>query len=403
MRLRSVLALIILLIFGLAAAMTMTTGLFAQGSLPPPVLTQTAQALTPGGGGPPFLTPGGPPFGTPGFGQTPGFGLTPTALRPTVTPTVLAPGCESVFPLILGTEITIRPGVNFRASPSISSAWLGSFTDNRVFTVLDGPVCGDNYVWWQVRGHGIFGWVAERTTQINFIRDFEVIVTPVCATPLVLPADSEVELTTGVRVRAEPNLGGLVLTVAQTGDMATVLTNEVRCSDGYNWRFIQVTVANFTYEGWMVEGGLFGEDEVYIVPTEGVACAVPRNIPPGSQGRIDYRDSEPKNLRDAPGYDSEILFTLVDGIPFEILEGPVCAGGMNWWRVNILSTFPVVGWIAEGPRPNYWFKITNDIGRFSTSTPVGNVPGAATVTPTFTLQPSVTPTRTPTVTVTPGS
>ena len=81
-----------------------------------------------------------------------------------------------------------------------------------------------------------------------------------------------------------------------------------------------------------------------------------RLLKPGQRGFIYYYDDKPKSLRAAPGENSTLLFTLVFGVPFIVEEGgPVCANNMNWWKVRVLASTPVIGWVSEGSTfAGYW-------------------------------------------------
>jgi hypothetical protein len=276
----------------------------------------------------------------------------------TPSPTPAAPGCRfGAFDIEIGSTVTVRPGVNIRAAPTVSSAWLANFQEPRNFVVLDGPVCANEYFWWKLEGHGVIGWVAERSNTMDFIT---FIVAPEgprgCINTLNLSVGEQIDLIADVRIRLEPGLEGLVLTVAPFDAPVTVLSAEPRCVDGYNWRLVRVTVANYTYEGWMAEGSALTPELFYVAPTLDpfAECNPPLNLTVGAQRRVRYFDRQPKVLRAAPSDDAEALYMLVDGVPFEVVGGPVCSEGMNFWQVRILSNIPATGWLAEGPRPNYW-------------------------------------------------
>ncbi len=296
-----------------------------------------------------------PPPTTDPFSEAP----TPTpVLSP--APTSAAPGCANPLPLRPGQTVTLRAGVNIRSAPSPSAPWLANFDDFRLFTVIDGPVCTDGYVWWLLDGSRVRGWVAERSTTMLYILGADSgTPEPTCPTPLNLPAGEQIELVTGVRVRQQPSLTGLVLTVAPADSVATVLDSQVVCADSYNWRRVRVTVANFTYEGWMVEGSRAIPNQYFIDITLTPAseiCYPPLALEIGQLARVGYRDRTPKNLRTAPGPDSDVLYTLVEGVPLEIIGGPECVNGMNYWRVRVLASTPVEGWLAEGARANRWIR-----------------------------------------------
>lgn len=349
-----------ILITGVFAGMLLVmAGLFAGSSpsraqFPPGTVTPTLFPTV-------FFTPTPIPTATPA--------LTPA-------PTSNAPGCANPLSLAAGAVITVRSGVNIRTAPSVSAPWLANYQEPRNFIVLDGPICGDDYLWWQIRGHGITGWVAEGSATLNFIISVDrTTVSGDCPTPLQLDVGERIDLITGVRIRNEPSLQGLILTVVPAGGEAIVLDATTVCNDGYTWRKVRVEVVDVVYDGWMVEGSSSIEGRYFSVqtPDPSLVCHRPAPLNIGDLGRIYDPGGPPKNLRSLPGTDAPILFSLVDNVPFEIIGGPVCVGQDQWWQVRIRSTVPAAGWVMQGPAPNYWLRVV--------------VPA-----PTLTPQPTATPT-----------
>ncbi|HEX2906815.1 MAG TPA: SH3 domain-containing protein, partial [Phototrophicaceae bacterium] len=180
--------------------------------------------------------------------------------------------------------------------------------------------------------------------------------TPVCNSPLGFTAGAQIELLYGLRVRTEPTLNALVLTVAPVGTTVSILEGP-SCGEGFNWWRVQVTVLGITYNGWVAEGER-GNGDDYLQPDNFVptpVCGLPLRLGAGSRAYVQYSPGEsPKNLRMAPDLDGELVATLVDGIGFEITGAPICADGLNWWPIRILSRPDVQGWFAEGGPVNYW-------------------------------------------------
>ncbi len=349
---RLTLALILILVF-LAKAL-------ADSAAPRPVLAQVS-TNTPSPSPTasltliPTITP--LPTATPTFTFTPS--LTPLVLGnplPTVGPTT-TPGCPPPLPLSIGGVAYVRGGVNVRAAPTASSAQVNYYTESVTVRVLEGPVCDGIYNWWRVDGPGNGGWIAEGRPGRYWIYGYDAAAgTPVCSSPLGFTLGARVELLYGLRVRAAPALAGLVLTVAPAGTVVDILEGPV-CGEGYNWWRVQVVVLNILYTGWVAEGER-GAGDLYLEPQGFVptpVCAPPLPLPAGMTAYVEYqRDESPKNLRVAPGLNAEIVATLIDGIGFEILGEPICADGLNWWPIRILSRPDVAGWFAEGGPVNYW-------------------------------------------------
>jgi hypothetical protein len=300
---------------------------------------------------------------------------TPTPL-PTATPlltpqpTAAAPGCGSLYPIEIGDEILVRGGVNIRAIPSVNGPLMTTTVTDQTagwYVIVDGPVCADNYTWWYVYGSfqerisasevvvtEVSGWMADHNLSMSFILEY-VPEEGLCPDALNLVVGEEIELVRNVRIRDAPSLSGLVWTVAPAGSVARVLDAQPVCADGYVWRNVRVQVLDLVYDGWMAEGTRLTEEGTgaSFIDVD-LDCYPPLNLPVGSRGVVDYLGTQPKNLRAAPSRSAEIYYSLVKGIPLEIIGGPVCAEGMNWWHVNVLGTTPVSGWLAEGRRGDYW-------------------------------------------------
>lgn len=341
----------------------MCSGLLVTLVMPVPTIAQDVDAGTP----PFIITPGAPLEGT---------------IGPDVVATLPFEECYTPFPLLLGDIIYIEPGVNIRAAGDGSSAivWNTSFNQvdedgerlppneefNLEAVIVSGPVCTNGYNWWQVDvSGGNDGWVSEGRPldpggYIIIVPDFGNSCEPAFA----LDIGEVVTVTQNVRVRAEPNTNGLVRTVAPAGSDVLVLSGfECNPRDGIVWYQVQVTVVDFTYTGWMSQGA---GGAVWLIPQDlpsteaGTLCGPPLDFTVGDLGYVNSFEELPRNLRNGPGLNTDILFLLVDGVPFEIIGGPSCVNNINWWQVRVLSSNPVDGWIAEGSSGvGYWLSRTN--------------------------------------------
>ena len=72
--------------------------------------------------------------------------------------------CSLVSRLVIGETGRVLPGPanNLRSTSSASGQLLGQIPGSETFTVLEGPVCGENnIVWWRVSYNGVTGWTGE--------------------------------------------------------------------------------------------------------------------------------------------------------------------------------------------------------------------------------------------------
>lgn len=59
------------------------------------------------------------------------------------------------------------------------------------------------------------------------------------------------------------------------------------------------------------------------------------------------------NLRDQPTTGSAIISQIPASAILNILDGPRCADGYNWWQITYLTR---TGWVAEGDSQEYWLE-----------------------------------------------
>lgn len=268
----------------------------------------------------------------------------------------LAPGCDTVLPIPIGGEIIVRSGISIRSAPDPSAPLLRTLDEDFIFYAIEGPVCGGSYVWWRIQSGTFVGWVAERNINIDFFVNYATTLNP-CNVPLTLERFEVITIGYNVRLRTTPSIGGRVITVAQAGTRALVLSDDPICADGYNWREIQVEVLGVLYQGWMAEAQRQNQMTYLAQATSVFNCLPP--ITPftiGDRARLRYGDGAPKNLRATPSTNGEVLFVLLEGVPVEIIGGPVCDGDYIWWHVRVMSSIIAEGWLYEGPRPNGWLQ-----------------------------------------------
>ncbi len=260
------------------------------------------------------------------------------------TPTV---GCPAPLPLVKGQSAYVKGGLYVRNSPSESSPWVNYYQKEVVVIITDGPVCTDQrYNWWKVSGPGNDGWVAEGTPAQYWVRPGPAPAGSFCNASVNLTVGEQTRLRLGVKVHQEASIDGLVLAVAPMDSIADVLAGP-NCSNGYNWWQIRVTVLGVSYTGWVADGEagitLLEDPNATATPV----CGPAKLLRVGLTGYVQYIDQIPKNMRVAPNLQSEIAATLLDGIGFTIIDGPVCADGYNWWRIQILSRPDVTGWFSD--------------------------------------------------------
>jgi len=86
-----------------------------------------------------------------------------------------------------------------------------------------------------------------------------------------------------------------------------------------------------------------------VVPVRFRGCDLPPRLSPGDAAILS--PGEPNRVRAAAGLHGRVLGQIEVGDRVSILDGPVCADGYIWYRVN---TPYHTGWTAEGDAGEYW-------------------------------------------------
>lgn len=84
-------------------------------------------------------------------------------------------------------------------------------------------------------------------------------------------------------------------------------------------------------------------------PLHAEACpaAPPPRFLPGMEGVV-APGIRGLNLRALPAVGAGTLLTLNSGTRFRVISGPSCNSDYNWWRVTVIGSGGVSGWLAEG-------------------------------------------------------
>jgi hypothetical protein len=75
-----------------------------------------------------------------------------------------------------------------------------------------------------------------------------------------------------------------------------------------------------------------------------------------SQARVTGDTTTPNRVRSEPSRAAELVGLLEPGTTVRLLEGPVCAEGLVFWKVQHPSLPGGAGWTAEGDGSEYWLE-----------------------------------------------
>ena len=125
-----------------------------------------------------------------------------------------------------------------------------------------------------------------------------------------------------------------------------------------------------TLKLWNIGGAepILGEPPVLPEPATitGDFCppAPPSQLTAGMRGRVTFTDGTPLRLRETAN--GTVLRNMEEGTSFDVIGGPVCAGGYTWWQLR--QDDGIVGWAAEGDTDDYFME----------PMPIGALPTAGT-------------------------
>lgn len=80
---------------------------------------------------------------------------------------------------------------------------------------------------------------------------------------------------------------------------------------------------------------------------------LPTRLKTGGYASVNTFPAQANNVRQKAGIQGKYLGAISPGKGMKLVEGPVCADGMIWWRVEALGS-AVKGWTSEGDGKNYW-------------------------------------------------
>jgi hypothetical protein len=76
----------------------------------------------------------------------------------------------------------------------------------------------------------------------------------------------------------------------------------------------------------------------------------------GAESKVSEDNPTPNRVRAGPSLGNNIIAQLPPGTIVEVLEGPVCAEGLVFWKVDSDLIAGGVGWTAEGDVREYYLQ-----------------------------------------------
>lgn len=257
-------------------------------------------------------------------------------------------------------RVTLYPDLpnRLRALPGYMSEIIGLIPAGDTFSVIGGPVCIQGVFYWQVNHNGRIGWTAEGNGNQTYWLEpvTQPPYSPVCAPQPRLIAATEGRVTPGLPnvIRTHPGTAASGVSYSEVigeipgGGVFVVLDGPVCAPDGRFWWHVQYR----NLIGWTAEG----EGNTYwLEPVHSMigTCpgALPSRLVPDQPAMVAPQPALPNVLRALPGLNTRRVGRIPAGGHISILEGPYCADGYAWYRVQYRNR---IGWTAESGKGLYW-------------------------------------------------
>lgn len=204
--------------------------------------------------------------------------------------------------------------VNLRGRAGLNADVVVVLTQNSNGTVLAGPESADGHTWYQIESADGTGWASAQ-----FFGKGTADPAPVSLSigTLVVSADGD-----AVNIRTDPGVANAVVAQLLAGETAKVIGGS-RQADSYTWVNVQLGDSR----GWAVKSYLSTEAE----------------SPFAAGTRVRVFDGE-LNLRGSGSLGAEVVHVMPDATYAEVLEGPVEADGISWYRIS--TSRYGTGWAA---------------------------------------------------------
>ncbi|MBI1259838.1 MAG: hypothetical protein GC204_20410 [Chloroflexi bacterium] len=173
-----------------------------------------------------------------------------------------------------------------------------------------------------------------------------------CYPPLALVVGGQVLLRGGVNVRSQPSLSGPLVNYYTSQVLLRLIEGPV-CADGFNWWHVR----GVGEPGWVVEGKPdFYYLKQYSAPNAPTCSAPLDTIEVGGK----LRTITGSRVRLTPANDGFVITVIQPpGVTLDVIDGPYCADGFNWWKVRApygTTNIVIEGWIAEGFPGGYYVE-----------------------------------------------
>lgn len=215
--------------------------------------------------------------------------------------------------LSAGQEIVVNTdALNLRSDSSSTSDVITVLPQAAFATILDGPIAGDDYTWYQITIDDTSGYVAA-----DYIAD-------ATSAGVFSIGDTVYVNTEALNLRDSATISGSVMDVLATGATGTVVDGPVE-ADGYAW--YQIDVDGVT--GWAVRDYL-----AYGVSAGATNQDIGSNL---ITGQITYVNTDALNVREVAGLDGSVIEKIYSNEAVTLTGTYQSVDGYDWALVQTAS------------------------------------------------------------------
>lgn len=202
----------------------------------------------------------------------------------TAEATTILDACPNSLPprLTIGAAAEIAPGQpnTVRAGPTVEALNLGLLTAGTVITVIDGPVCADDFIWWEVGSVEISGWTVAGDADEYYLEPVTLAPgeTPTCNG---LPIDPDFALgslavvdfneqtaESALRLLSDPEDEEIAVAQAYNDNTLQIMAGPRCVNNRWYWQVRQMTDQGF--KGWVIATDQTGDP--FLCPVDAPEC-----------------------------------------------------------------------------------------------------------------------------------
>ncbi|MEM9954585.1 MAG: hypothetical protein AAF846_23450 [Chloroflexota bacterium] len=153
--------------------------------------------------------------------------------------------------------------------------------------------------------------------------------------------------------------------ILQVQAFAPTVGSTIFTTDSSNFRVIYITPVGATFQLASIatpnNTPIVSMPDSIQAPQSNCGTAPTPRLAIEQTARITFTDGTPLNLRADPA--GTLLTQLDEGTIATVVEGPVCANGYFWWRLEFPSLGTISGgWAAEGDANDYYLEPFTPLG-----------------------------------------